>query len=40
MSLVIWEATSQTQLARVVQNSKPIAMDASIDGKAVFVGSE
>jgi len=40
MTLAIWEATSQNQLARVVQNCKPIAMDASLDGKVAFVGSD
>lgn len=40
MTLAVWEATTQNQIARVLLHCKPTAMDVSQDGKVVFVGSE
>ena len=40
LSLGVWEATTQNQIARVLLHSRPTALDVSKDGCVAFVGSE
>jgi hypothetical protein len=39
-SAAIWEATNYSQLARIQFFSKPTAVDASMDGRLAFIGTE